>query len=210
MRTKLLSLASAVVMLAGVAAHADNAGSGYYVNLNGGAAKLTDAKNKDTSGNIKFKNSGAFGVGLGYKVADNFRTELAFNFRPTMKSKNSDTVNKVKVKSSAAMLNGYYDVGTFGVVKPYLGAGLGLARNSATVTASSNKYKYDTRNAVAFQLAAGSAFNLVENVDLDLSYRFTNLGGLSKKYKLNGVKYKGNSEGKFKTHEVVAGVRYSF
>lgn len=101
------------------------------------------------------------------------------------------------------MLNGYYDISTGTIVKPYVGAGLGLA---------DIKVKYQdvedlvsiSKTKFAWNLNAGVGFEVAENITVDVGYRYLKVEDVKKNF--------GDSSTKIKTraNEFSVGVRFDF
>jgi opacity protein-like surface antigen len=108
---------------------------------------------------------------------------------------------QANLQSYDALVNGYYDLGTWYNVTPYIGAGVGLSfghyQTSATYTqadgssynisitnpASNQTYNIDyDRNAshtyynFAYALMAGFAFPIYAHTSVDIGYRYLDLG----------------------------------
>jgi opacity protein-like surface antigen len=123
------------------------------------------------------------------------------------------------VSSQVALVNAYVDLGTFGPVTPYLGAGLGVARLTAgsysstpvpaaallgettvtpTLTAS-------TKWTLAWAAMAGMTVDLTPQTKLDLGYRYLHMGAL---------RFSDLAGGGYRTtvaaHELRVGLRYMF
>ncbi len=87
-----------------------------------------------------------------------------------------------RVKSTTLMFNGYYDLGKFGRVTPYVGAGVGVAYNQTGETYFTdnpslvNKIEGASRLSLAWSLGAGVGVQISERAVLDVGYRFTDLG----------------------------------
>jgi opacity protein-like surface antigen len=99
------------------------------------------------------------------------------------------------LSSFVGMANAYVDLGTFcalGCLTPYLGAGVGLARNEVSGVidqgvqnfpllggGSSPTFGYAANNSktnVAYALMAGVGYEINKNLTLELGYRYINLG----------------------------------
>lgn len=83
------------------------------------------------------------------------------------------------IRSYTLMLNGYYDMGNFNGMVPYVGAGVGLAyhrmgdvRGDVGPTSQSG----GDNTALAWSLMAGVAYQLSERAILDIGYRYIDLG----------------------------------
>jgi opacity protein-like surface antigen len=83
------------------------------------------------------------------------------------------------IQSSTIMFNAYYDFGRWGSFVPYVGAGVGVARNEmdgVTFSTSPNTQSGDTNWSLALSVMAGAGVQLSERVILDLGYRFIDMG----------------------------------
>lgn len=86
------------------------------------------------------------------------------------------------IKSTTLMFNGYKDLGSFGGITPYLGAGVGVAYNKmGDVSFTGNPLLLNTiegasRLSLAWSLMAGVGYQLNERAILDLGYRYMDYG----------------------------------
>jgi len=86
------------------------------------------------------------------------------------------------VKSTTLMFNGYRDLGSFGGITPYLGAGVGIAYNKTSdVSFTGNPFltntiQGDSRASLAWSLMAGIGYQLNERAILDVGYRYMDYG----------------------------------
>lgn len=108
-----------------------------------------------------------------------------------------------RVQSYDALVNGYYDLGTWYNVTPYIGAGIGLSfghyQASATYTQADNSsYNINVTNPAsgqtyhidydrassgtyynfAYAAMAGIAFPIFDHTKVDIGYRYLNLGNI--------------------------------
>jgi opacity protein-like surface antigen len=80
------------------------------------------------------------------------------------------------------MFNGYYDLGTFGRVTPYVGAGVGVAHNRMDEVYFTqnqfltNRIQGDSRLSLAWSLMAGVGVQVTDRAVLDFGYRYMNFG----------------------------------
>lgn len=120
-----------------------------------------------------------------------------------------------------AMLNFYYDINTGTKFVPFVNAGIGYAHIKTSSLATGEvplgllNIEHDSSaDNFAWNIGAGLAYNLNENIALDIAYRYTNYGtvtdsdtkeilGLDK-----GLTLKGDFD--ISSHEVMIGVRYKF
>lgn len=139
------------------------------------------------------------------------------------------TKYRERISRAAGLINGYVDLGTWSAITPYVGAGVGAARNQAVGSAKqyftnqtayaptftdpysgATFYEYKDKSyktskySFAFALMAGVAIDVAPHIKFDVGYRYVNLGTV-KAYDTstgNFVSKKVNS------NEVRAGVRY--
>ena len=155
--------------------------------------------------NFKLKGGASYGVGVGYRFNEMFRTDATLDFfRAGIKGrtdcpsyiKSSLGFNPVEDNchyedsSTAnvwtAMANAYADLPKMGVVTPYLGAGLGAAyvkydtwktqEVCSICTYTSDKDGLDSWR-FAMALMAGVSYDLTDQLKLDLGYRYLRVNG---------------------------------
>ncbi len=156
------------------------------------------------SGSETFKAPG-LNVAVGVNLKNGIRLEGEYGYR-ALKSKTDASggiIGKEKFGIQTYMLNGYYDFATGTKVKPYIGAGLGLA---------DVKLKYQdpddlisiSKTKFAWNLNAGIGMEVSKNMVIDLGYRYLQVEDFKKDFGVGSLK--------FKTHanEVSLGVRYHF
>jgi len=99
------------------------------------------------------------------------------------------------VSSMVAMANVYADLGTWNNLTPYIGAGVGISRNTTTgiselgtvytdpALKGGNYYMTDaqysngaSKTNFAWALMTGLSYNVSQNLKLELGYRYINLG----------------------------------
>jgi len=206
---KKLLLATAIVTLA-VSAQAVE--TKQYVSLK---ANYTSMKNDFKSEGEKTKlNDKVFGgsFAYGWKLGD-ARTEIETNISEPGKKKilEDDDVIKTTVHADSIMLNGYYDIPTGIAVRPYVGAGMGLARIKNTIKWTPDpedndpgKFKMRKNNKFVYQLSAGVSYDLTQNWALDAGYRYADFGSISK------TDEDGKNKLSIKTHNYYLGARYTF
>ena len=135
------------------------------------------------------KRKGLYNLGVGYKFDKNFRADL------NVQKRRADH----HIKANTAFVNAYYDFdssmpGITPKFVPYVTIGAGYTKNKITNTPNSN------HNSFAYNAGVGSKINVGKNVDLDIGYKYVNLG----KVKNAGVK------SKFNAHQLTAGVIFGF
>jgi opacity protein-like surface antigen len=201
-------------------------------------------------------------LGIGYQFNQWLRADATFEWRGGSKLKAYDLLTRSYVYSQSAydgswnvdwqtrsllrnnyrgnldslatMVNAYVDLGTFGGITPYVGAGLGLAyhritsltdtgHNDVTTTDAngvSNTTRHTTggyfkdgkKTSFAWALMAGVSYNLTQNVKLDIGYRYANLGkarsGAAHCFNDPGCKQWRVSTNNIESHDVRIGMRW--
>lgn len=211
---KYLLIGIAVVSFAGVACAETSVYVHPYVSLKGSYSKLEmDGIARDSSGvfsTAKTDKVWAGSVAAGVKACA-FRVELEYNQSSMAQDSRfagglPDTVRGDQIYRSY-MLNGYFDIPTCTPVRPYVGAGIGVAsvknRLEFVDVGSVTKQK-DT--SFAWQLSAGLGYSITPHWLLDVGYRYLDNGNSE------WVVNKGKQEIKFDSveHQMTAGVRYTF
>jgi opacity protein-like surface antigen len=111
-----------------------------------------------------------------------------------------------KISAVSALFNGYFDLGTWYRLTPYIGAGAGAAYVRASDYASAvAPFSSDSHQQWNFAWAAmaGLAYPLAPNLRLDVGYRYINIGDV--KTDADVMTFKNVA-----AHEVRAGLRWSF
>ena len=168
---------------------------------------------RSTFENIEGKNKlkdKIYGGSLAYglKYAD-IRAELEGNINTGARKKLEGGKIKTKIYAHSLMLNGYYDIPTGFPIRPYIGAGAGLAHVKGVRKWSfpdigySDKFKM-SNNEIAYQLSAGISYEITQNLAIDAEYRHTDFGRFSK------TDAYGKSTLSVKTHNCYLGLRYIF
>ena len=173
---------------------------------------FTDGKIKvdGENENDKLKNFGG-DVAVGAKMGA-VRAELAYTYlaKDDKTRKYDDGKDKTEISGQSFMLNGYYDLENPTIFKPYVGAGVGMAKikyhskYTDFVYPEYNETNSVSKNKFAYSLMAGVGAEITKNVTLDIGYRYTDYGSFSKTIDDEKVKFD------TKAHQVLAGVRYSF
>ena len=159
-----------------------------YVSLSGGPA-YSEAKEGSTGTNERADSGGVIetALGLAYQNWDasiGLRAELALSLQ---KDTYEDSAGDVDVDTGAAMINGYFDILTETSFTPYFLVGLGRAKVEV---------ESDDASVFASQLGAGVGYSITEHVILDLKYKYF----VTEAYQ----------DLRFKSHQVLFGVRYQF
>lgn len=168
-----------------------------------------------TNGSMGYKDTKSDNVlgltaaaGVSVPVGGNYvRAELEYGQNRTA---NKGTVDvsfvdvAYRLKTQSILFNGYYDFETCTRLVPYVGAGFGWANTKGRVIEDNiDNMKFDNW-AFAWQVGAGTTYELTENMAFDFGYRFMKYG-YAKKDDL-GVLYRVRPQ----AHQVQFGLRYMF
>jgi opacity protein-like surface antigen len=204
----------------------------YYIEAKGGSILKTKSLNKnDFAG--KLSKSANFGAAIGMQPTDHFAVDVSLLYTPNLNYKFNGTHTyedetkerpkyvHTKFKSLSVMLNGYYYLlDNSQSIIPYVGAGIGMARNTIanSKTYIDNEFNYThkgkTSSNLAWGLTAGTLFNINNDFKLTLEYRFSDLG----KFKDGKIHYIADgrvanvdqSKTRLRSHSIMAGLRYQF
>jgi opacity protein-like surface antigen len=162
------------------------------------------------------------GFGVGYRFGPSLRADLTLDHRFNARLKGAaatpagSLLDRGLFQSSALMVNGYLDIGTFMDVTPYVGAGVGVSWNvlsdhtrasyePATGETSWNRIAGGSEYSFAWALMAGVGYQLSSAFTLDLGYRYVSLGDVKTRASGAGV-----DVASIGAHEMRIGVRYAF
>ena len=118
---------------------------------------------------------------------------------------------KGKINTKSLMFNAYYDIPTGVSIRPYVGAGMGLARIKMTrkyidrTAPEENENISKTKTNFAWQIGTGVSYAVTNNWTLDAGYRYMNYGKVTHKSQYN-EKESFDVTG----HNFYMGVRYTF
>ena len=168
-----------------------------------GGLQNADFANTD---NFSFLDSGHFSaaptfqIGAGYQFNDWFRADATVQYRgkadfnaldrysdPAVDADPStwDGANEYSAKKREwlLMVNGYWDMGTWAGVTPYIGAGIGASRNTITdfqdINTPNDGVAYGASHTewnLAWALHTGLGFQVNDRVTIDLGYSYLHLG----------------------------------
>ncbi len=148
-------------------------------------------------------------AGVSTKVAGGaVRTELEYNWNDTAEDGIlvgfQGDKGKVELDSQSIFLNAYYDIDTGTKFTPYIGGGIGYAKNEVSLSSSGLNISKDDTN-FAWQLGAGVAYAVNDNVSVDFGYRYTDMDEID-------VVIPSGSTSTVETdsHELYLGARYTF
>lgn len=168
----------------------------------------TGVYKKDLKGG-DLKGSFLLGGGVGYQVTDYFRTDLTLDYMT--RAKFTSDRDESQMSALSLLANAYVDLGNFGGVTPYVGAGIGGTRvkwNDLVDTTNGGVLPGDANWRFTYALMAGASVDLTQNLKLDAGYRYRHING----GKMFGPNY-GLGDGYDKgmnIHDVRVGLRYMF
>lgn len=197
---------------------------------------------------LETKSAASFGAGVGYRFTDMFRADVTLDhFKADVRGSTScisyvtaskglgfyndcgfDDRSEVSVWT--AMANAYVDIGHFGIVTPYIGAGLGGARvkydevkstevcgSDPACTGIDPTFDHPGESSWRFAAAlmAGATIDLTSRLKLDAGYRYTRIAngdyfGYDSADRSFGAKGVQARDDGFDIHTIRAGLRYEF
>lgn len=177
-----------------------------YIKATGGYSKF------DKVHGFKSDNSGFIGLGVGFYIRDNIRTDLMFEhfIDPTHRGSRIrgkvQRNHKTKGKIESLTVNGYVDLFDIKTVSVFVGAGVGAARvevkntflNTSTGNVRSAKYKAKTN--FTYALHAGTSIAITPKVKGELFYSYKDFGTTKKNIVDRVLHYNG--------HHVGLGIRF--
>ncbi|KAA3513115.1 outer membrane beta-barrel protein [Agrobacterium rosae] len=166
-------------------------------------------------GNRSVEDNFLYGAGVGYQINNYLRTDLTFDYMAKSKfSANGPLINNVDsaVRAYSLMANAYVDLGTYGRITPYLGAGIGGAHVKWDKVSSCGNCEIEGEGnwRFAYALMAGASIDVTCNLKADVGYRFRQIGsGSMFGTSGSGLTSAGRDKG-LTSHEVRVGGRYVF
>ena len=204
--------AVSMVALAFAAVPYAHAGDGMYVSGSLGMnipndSDITDSAYPGFVATVEADNGWAFGMAVGYAL-QNFRVEAEFSYL----ANDIDTVEAYgysfdstgDVTAAVGLINGYFDIPVNAKFKPFVTAGLGLAKveiNDFNVTGSGVENWSDDDVVFAWQVGAGAGYAVTDNVILEAKYRYI---------QTSDPEFDDGSTMEYSGHVILLGVRYHF
>ena len=184
-------------------------------------AKVDAGASIPKGSNASFKTNPVYSIGIGYHFNDMFRTDLNLQYRPITITK---SLEARKATNYAAVLNGYLNLSdSQDDVIPYLTVGIGYGKNKLSSFNSSSTngattativQSGKTANNVMLNAGAGITIAIINNLRVDIGYRYYNLGKLKGQTTLSATgedtvtrPYKMKS---LTANEITAGLTYKF
>jgi len=184
-------------------------GSGWYIRGDIGYSVPTGPSgsfNNLPLRQVSWASAATAGIGVGYKITNWFRADLTgdYLFQRDIHFFGTDPTtghffrNSAELGGYSLMANGYFDIGTWSNITPYIGAGVGYAwfqnskiKNVPMVQTAAggftpatdpftgaiivNQFNGGTRGSFAWALMAGASYDLGQGLQFDVGYRYMNI-----------------------------------
>jgi|GEM_PF-928058 len=166
----------------------------------------SDLSSMGNDATISFKKGYLVGGAVGYEFGNNVRAEVEVAYRTANMDKGTfhgyENGLDGSLSTVSTLLNGYYDIPTNSIIRPYVGAGIGYSRVSidAGTILGYQVWQHDTDGVFSYQASAGIGIKATPRLSVDLGYRY--LG--SQKFQFDTI------DGTFNSHSLVLGLRYRF
>lgn len=146
-------------------------------------------------------------IELGYR----FRTD--FNSREKRDTNNPQIGYKNDLSSTSLMVSGFYDISTGSPWRPYIGAGVGWARNSSSTTRASSSGAFTSQTLdtdvdnFAYSLQIGARVAISPDWVGEIGYRYINYGEVDSGRFSAGDQITADA---LIFHDIVIGIAYLF
>lgn len=199
MKNKLLSAALVLAMSIGLAAPASAECDGFYMGLRGGIVNHNIGDSDKALGKRLEVDDNAWmgAVALGYRYTY-FRAELEYTYREETNDTSGeiDAKNESDFQTMSYMLNLYVDLTPYSMFTPYVMAGIGITNIQYEFRGYNRQpVKYEEDN-FTWAVGGGISAKVTNRINVDLGYRFLNMGEIEK--------------ASIRAHEFYAGIRYVF
>lgn len=177
-----------------------------YVKLGGGYNHTN--RSEYTVRQATFTDSAGATGAIGLQLNENFRVEgeMAYRTNQVDYFKNANgtyaSASGGDISSMAFMANGYYDFSTDSGIKPYIGAGIGMAQVDAEFENFGAVLESTSEVLFAYQGIVGSNFEISDNFGLFLEYKYFATSDMA----IGAA----GQEGNYDNHSVFGGVKINF
>ena len=240
MNTIIRSVLGGIVVLLPLAT-AQAADSGPYVTLGVGVSGVGDFSMQSPDAGAPLDKPGTnvvAGLAVGYRFSPAFRADIGVSYRPESDFNTTDSqlgLNyATNLKSLRGFVTGYVDVaglmepGALGAFSPFVGFGVGLARNSlkditvTDLTAPTNAQQFtisgEDHTNLAWKAVAGVGYALTSAITIEGAFQYVDAGTVKSGATLNatGTGAELGSvpfnafQGNLRTYEATIGLRYQF
>ncbi|MEN3791144.1 outer membrane protein [Fulvimarina sp. MAC3] len=172
-----------------------------------------------------------FTLGAGYRFTDYLRTDVTatrFETDVNIADGTFDNLRSGDLTAWQLMANGYFDLGTYVGLTPYVGAGVGATHVNIDQTTCSylggdctfgNTFVYEPQETddwrFTYSLMAGVSYDINKSLKLDVGYRYSNIDGadmpgMSVTHIADGDVFRlEQKDNGFDRHAISVGLRYS-
>lgn len=154
-------------------------------------------------GSSDTENAGLFGLGVGFRMNDYFRTDITAEYRPWGKM-DFRGYGKPDIYTLDAFWNVYASYPVWDRMSVYATGGLGYAYTDVDNKGDVLKGKH--KGNFAWNVGAGIGYMLTSNVCLDLGYRYADLGEAKAKVIATGETTKKD----VRYNDIKIGMQYHF
>lgn len=215
MNLRHLLLGTAIALALPSAAFAQKSVEGPYFGAQIGVNWLQDSdfKSSTITNEVSTKDALSSVVELGYQFGEGLRLGLEGGYTvhevsgivggPA--SRSGQPIGDLRAFTMMGVVQKEFDIGS--PLRPYVGAGAGwgwVKTDTVGPLLASNNYNHGNTDSFAYQLNAGVAYAITDNLDLTLGYRFLAMDKL--KYKNERPAF----DADYKSHSVLIGVRTVF
>lgn len=177
-----------------------------YVKL-GGGYNHTNRSDYTTRAAVFTDSAGGTGA-VGVQLNEHFRAEGEFAYRTNqvyyLKNGNGTYASAANgdISSAALMANGYYDFTTDSSLKPYIGAGIGMAQVDAEYKNFGAVLESASEMLFAYQGIVGTNYEISDDFGLFLEYKYFATSDIE----IGAA----GAEGNYDNHSVFAGIKINF
>lgn len=190
--------------------------SGLYVSAYGGSSSLASTNlsaSRTSLPTLTGKGSFGSGIGLGgafgYRYGNGWAAELAWDYRSHDVKRIGGTPVQGDFASTTAFINGYYRFQKVGMVRPFVGAGLGYVTEiDMDLRRDGSEQEYSRRGGLAVQAILGGEVELTDRWSVSADLRWSQMGSGSFKSTSAGATLSGKP--KYQPTSVNLGVSYRF
>jgi opacity protein-like surface antigen len=199
--------------------------TGDYIAFRGiGGYSMVDGVAETSGGSLEIRNDtdivGGMAIVIGYDWAGKgmpLRTELEYHrrFRMDFDTRVTGGTNagfENQLPSDVVLVNVFYDSKPLGNFQPYIGAGLGWARNVSEVdrvplSGASKEEREDAKHNFAWALMFGVMYQISETWQFEVGYRYIDLGEVESGPFQDGTVMTADD---YVSHDLILGLVYRF
>ncbi len=190
--------------------------AGWYANAYGGSSTLASTNLSETrpsapalTGKTTFGSGTGLGGGVGYRYGNGWAAELAWDYRSHDLKRIDGVTVAGEFASTTAFLNGFYRFQKVGMVRPFVGAGLGYVTEiDMDVSRGGSEQEYSRRGGLATQAIVGGEIDLSDRWSVSADLRLTQMGSGAFKSTNSGASLGGKP--KYQPTSLNLGVTYRF